>query len=724
MSALSTAHKSPLRLVALWFAIACAVRLCVACSRSDELELELYTGTFGWALTHGLPLDPQRLPIIDHLRGSVLFGVLVVPLQWLVGPQLLALKLLACGWGAAHAALFGALTARWLGHAAGWLAFLLLVFAPPSYQMVGVLALGSHEAVGLWIALALFVLTARPGGAAAARTELSAARALAFGAVCGCGVLFSLQFVVALPALVLAWLALDARAPLRPRSWLALAGAAPLLACIRLLSTQGKLVTAKPEDHLQLTDFGAIASKLFALVPDGLRRSWLYGEQGLDWASWLVLGALCVGLVATAARARRRDALAVYALVHPIVYSIAHAVTDFELNFDNTLDGIGSRYLMPFWPALALWVVYGARAVHERFPRHGRALASALAALPVVAGALGVAALSDPLQIAREPRVRGLDVPGFAIHLRHASQGSLARHWELAAQLDPDWLAVRPLALETRRIDAEFTLVGLRDQIQAAQTLEHGPRRVRFVEIGAWIARTGRFEVHEALAALPPTDLTWLWRGAGRELAMQSAVKWLLNERAPDTFARLLAPIPQELRPWVVEGAGGNAGLRFTPYNPPGIDLLRQGLGLGPKLRPIYFRAAGIAFRSRYFVDGYFVPREGALRVDALLPDDARGWFREGLRMPLDNELDTSAKPTLETAKSIEPVRRAEPRGGYARRTCRACSCVSASRCSRSAAAAVPRQRRIRRSSSPPTSTTSRSRTSTPPANPRAATSR
>jgi hypothetical protein len=334
--------------------------------------------------------------------------------------------------------------------------------------------------------------------------------------------------------------------------------------------------------------------------------------------------------------------------VHPIAYAVAHALTDFELNFDNTLDGIGSRYLMPIWPALALWIVFGARWLGQSAPgRHARALGAGYAALPVLAGVLGVAALSAPLQITREPRVRGLDAPGFGYHLRYASEGSLERHYELSVQLDPDWLALRPIALETKKIDGPFALVKLRDQLQRAQASVDGARRVRLVEIGAWVARTKRFDAAQVLATLPTHDQAWIWRGAGRELAMQSAVLWLRQSRSPDNLARLVANVPQDVRPWVVEGAGIAAGIRVTPYNPPGIDSLLQGLGLGPKLRLTYFRAAGVAFRSRYFAAQYFVPRPGVLRVESLLPDDARGWFREGLRMPLDGEFDTNAAPTL-----------------------------------------------------------------------------
>lgn len=645
MAVSSPAPINAWRQTALLCALAFAVRLCVAVSRCDEQELELYTGTFGWALQQGMPLDPERLPIIDHLRGSVLFGLLVVPLQWLLGPQLLALKLLACTWGAAHVALLCVLAQRVLGRAEAWLLGLLVICAPPSYQMVGVLALGSHEAVGLWIALALLVLLS-PARGATAGAGLSAARALALGAVCGCGVLFSLQFVVALPAIALAWLMLDPRFPLRARSWFFFPAAAPLLALIPLLSTQGKLVASKPEDHLQFTDLGAAWDKFTTLVPDGLRRSWLYEEQGGGWLSWIVAACLLVGLLATLARAWRREPLALYALAHPLCYSIAHALTDFELNFDNTLDGIGSRYLMPFWPALALSIVYGARALAALLARPAFWIQGLL---PVGAGLLGVIALSDPLQVTREPRARGIDVPGFGFHLRHAGAGVPERTWELARELDPNWLAVRPLALEGARIDAAITPAELRAQIERALLLPaDGARRVRLAELGGWLARARRYDADEALAALlSPQERTWLWRGAGRELAMQAAVLWLRRQRAPDTLARLLQGVPTELRPAVVEGAAISAGLRVTPYNPPGIDMFEQGLGLGPKLRPIFFRAAGWTFRSRYFEAGYFVPRAGVLRVEALLPADALEWFREGLCMPIEGDFDPQAQPVL-----------------------------------------------------------------------------
>jgi hypothetical protein len=629
------------------FALAFGVRLVVALSRSDELELELYTGTFGWSLLQGLPLDPARLPIIDHLRGSVLFGALVVPFQWLLGPQLLALKLLACTWGATHVLLLAWLSERVLGRFAAAAAAALLILAPPSYQMVGVLALGSHEAIGLWIALGLFVLCARPaGGAGAPAAALSAARCLAFGAVCGCGVLFSLQYVVALPALALAWLALDPRFPLRPRSWLCCVGAAPLLALIPLLSTQGKLVASKPEDHVQFSDLGAIATKFGELVPLGIRRSWLYEEQGGAWLSWVVGACLLVALVSVLQRAWRRDALALYALAHPLVYAFAHALTDFELNFDNTLDGIGSRYLMPLWPCFALWIAIAAR--------EGRAgpwipLGWALALAPALAGLLGVVALSDPLQVFREPTPRGLDYGGFTWHLRRASRGDLGLKLELLERCDPDWSASRPLVLEAGRFNAPYTEPLLGDLVREAQNFAPLARACRLVEIGGWLTEANdpqRLATPTCLA-IPAADRAWLLRGVGRELLQLAGYEWIQFRRLPDNYANFLRELSPEDRRIAAEGGGFFAGLKVTPYNPPGLDMLTQGLALGPLARPSFFRAAGLGFRVRYFEADYFVPPEGVLRIERVLPADARAWFREGLRLPLDGAFDPQAEPTL-----------------------------------------------------------------------------
>ena len=47
------------------------VRVAVALSRIDELELELYSGSLAWALLEGMPLHPDQLPVIEHNRGSV-----------------------------------------------------------------------------------------------------------------------------------------------------------------------------------------------------------------------------------------------------------------------------------------------------------------------------------------------------------------------------------------------------------------------------------------------------------------------------------------------------------------------------------------------------------------------------------------------------------------------------------------------------------------------------
>ena len=96
------------------------VRVLVALSRTDELELELYAGSLAWALLEGMPLDTTQLPIIVHLRGSVLFGLLAVPLFAVWGPCLAAVKAIAVGWSMATAAVLIGLARRFLGARAAW----------------------------------------------------------------------------------------------------------------------------------------------------------------------------------------------------------------------------------------------------------------------------------------------------------------------------------------------------------------------------------------------------------------------------------------------------------------------------------------------------------------------------------------------------------------------------------------------------------------------------
>ena len=181
-------------------------RLLLAMSRMDEVELEIYSGSLATAILAGLPLDATELPIIVHLRGSYIVGLLLVPLFWLFGSTLWALKVLAIGWSLATAAVLVVLLDRVLGWRAALAGGLVYAFLPPSFVVVDIMILGSHGETILFILLALLFLVTR-------RRSLLLDRwgSFVFGASIGVGFLFSMQFLPAIPALILAWWAFEAR---------------------------------------------------------------------------------------------------------------------------------------------------------------------------------------------------------------------------------------------------------------------------------------------------------------------------------------------------------------------------------------------------------------------------------------------------------------------------------------------------------------------------------
>jgi 4-amino-4-deoxy-L-arabinose transferase-like glycosyltransferase len=337
----------------------------VALSRLDELELERYKANFGWALLHGLPLDPTHLPIIPHLRGSVIFGALLVPLLWLLGPTLVALKLLAVLWGAWIVALATALAERHLARPAAWLVLVLCLFATPSYLWLDVLAQGSHVDSIIFILLPLWW---------AGRSERGVRRAIGFGTLIGLGVPFSMQFLVASPGIAAYCLwrwRPDPKAAVRSAKSVAVGvlAATPWLALVPCITRNATLVNQAIDERFLPHGWSGAWERLEDLLRSDLRRSWLLEEHGLGWFAlvlcllfgcgalwlwlelWRALGATRgPGITAQAETGNAPQdpaRLGLYALPHVLGLALAYAISDFKLNLVSTADGMGSRYLMP-----------------------------------------------------------------------------------------------------------------------------------------------------------------------------------------------------------------------------------------------------------------------------------------------------------------------------------------------------------------------------------------
>jgi len=642
---------------AVWiFLVALLARAWVACARLDELELEIYAGSLARALQLGMPLDETRLPIIDHLRGSVLYGALLVPLFELFGPRLEAQKLIAVLVSALGAALLALCAERRLGRGAGWCAGAALVLATPHYQMVSVLALGSHEAVPTFVLLALALLllgagpkrgvsahdaepmrgvSARDAGRERGFTSLGATL---FGLACAAGLAFSMQFVVALPALALAWLALDPRCWRRASSLLVVGCAALSLIPIRLISVQGKLVSKPAGEHVLPHGISGALSKLGRTLLRDLRESWLFEFPGGAVLGWIVLLALAFGLACTARAAWRREPLALYALVHPALLLAAFAISDFEINLDNRLDGMGSRYFLPVQPCFALWIAFGA---HALWTRGARGLAWSYALAPLAAGVVGIASLGSPLTAWRQPAVRATDYTGFGFHLAHAAGANPAARLEWIDRLDPEWPELRPLAYqELVCMPADGAWDPARLRAAAARAISAPPPLQSYLlaGLGAQAARARLVprELGQLEGVLDAQQLAWFVGGASR-LLYETWLPRKLHGKAQDgEFAAAIAAWPAALRAHYARGMGFLIGQRVSPYNPYPLKALLEALTLPPAQAQAYFYGAGLGWRLRYVQASYAAPKPGALRIERLLGEPAASWFHAGLAAPLD----------------------------------------------------------------------------------------
>jgi hypothetical protein len=656
------------RLPAAWVAVLLTllVRAVVACSRLDELELELYGGSFAQALLQGMPLDPERLPIIVHLRGSVLFGLLLAPLFWLLGPTLVAVKVLAVGWSLGTAALFAWVLERRGGRAAGLAGALLLALAPPFFQMVDVLALGSHGETLLPIWAALGFLIARRGGVPKRPWELACA-----GFLLGFGVWFSLQFVVALPALVAAWflawrqeggrVANWFQAPLRTARagfWMLL-GLLPPAAAIPYVTRTLQWVNRPAEEQFLPAGFSGVFTKIYDFLWNDLRGALLFDENGGAWASWLLLAAAGLGLVLLWPRLIRREAksgalapspLAVFVLLHPLLFLGAYGATDFVVDFYNTLDGMGSRYLMPATPAVLAWV---ALAVCRLVGRGQRPLAWGLLAAGALPGLAGVVALSDPLPGLRQPPAFGARPFYFLFHLTYASQGDPLKYAEWAGRLDPNWPALRPLLYRVplgRALDqtgdpyaAAAAIVARRSQpaeVAPYQLAEIGRLLVEQVELfgqpasylSANFANLSQLAQHGKISQ---EECERVVHGAFQHLVMFGGGRAIKNGGSSPYAYLLLAQTPAELRPIAADGLGFMTGVRFAPYDrgfAENLRLLKTTPELLPtELREPFFFSLGLGCRFRFIEASYRAEAAFAQRIEAYLPDFGLEPFRRGL---------------------------------------------------------------------------------------------
>lgn len=188
------------RLATLVFLAAFLLRLPVALRHIDTwYPFEVHSGNIAMGFLDGLRIDWPNVPIMQHIRGGVVFGFLQSLTMLVLGPTALALKLVPLLWHAATIALTAGLLDRFFSRRAAVITTLLLLFAPPLIVLVSTLGFASHLESALPMLLALW-----PFLAITSEGRREPRLFFFFGLACGFAGFFHLQAI--LPCLILAGL--------------------------------------------------------------------------------------------------------------------------------------------------------------------------------------------------------------------------------------------------------------------------------------------------------------------------------------------------------------------------------------------------------------------------------------------------------------------------------------------------------------------------------------
>ena len=287
---------------------------------------ELEKGTAAKAMLDRLAVPHHQLAYHYYEGGGFVVSHIKALAFLLVGQNLLAHKLvalafdaaiLAAGWAFARG-LFGARAALWFG--------LLFVFAPESFQKLGLISVGIHFEAGLFL-IGVLALGARILFARDERRRTWAA----LGLVTGFGLYFSYQVAVAALWVGLLLLLLRPRAVFGPGGLCGLAGAAvgaaPLVVMLalvggRVLDIHGIPLAGRasgPSSWALLRDF------FHSIYVEGL-----LGDRVAPWAWLAAFGGACALFFVGRDPARRpRRLAAAYVLGYLALFALAYTQSGF-----------------------------------------------------------------------------------------------------------------------------------------------------------------------------------------------------------------------------------------------------------------------------------------------------------------------------------------------------------------------------------------------------------
>lgn len=649
------AGRSGVRLPLLFLVATLAARLPVLLAHLDTwFPFEVHCGTIAVALTDGLDLDWATLPIIGHIRGNVVNGLLLVPLYAAFGASAPVMKLVPLAWHAVTVALLVHLLARHAGRRAAVAAGVLFVLGPPALQKLSVLGLASHLESMLFFLLALW-----PWLEMTSRRRCGPVPAFLFGAAVGCAGFFHVQAL--LPCLVLLGLLLAAELPaLLPWGLPALVAGLALCAAPALAFDGGGLHVLEASLSVGLaeedaagdaaggsrTPLGKLAGLARSGLADSLEYSDLPGPAGR--ALGVAVAALLAAGAALAAWQERRaiadlarrvllrrpgrppgpvPPLALHVLLLLASYAVSHAFTQ-----TTNTSGMANRHLAPLWfSLLALAGLALGRLADAGRLRLARGLLAALA-LPGAAGLVAASLAPPGARLAQ----RGECYEWFRSQLVHASGGrETPATVELIARVDrgdPRFRNLRfrvclvrtplddPHVLEKERLlrrvmppeVALFAATHLGRQL-AAQFMAYGS--------GGTLPRLRDPQALREVDALPARDEAALLHGVGLELEPPRIGE---DPSRADRFLQRLTSLLHRLPPrqgaLVAEGYGFGRGAVFDPHSQQARHVLRLHERLPPDLQDAFYTGLGWGIRQRYLDPPGHLP-EGLPATDCIPPN-------------------------------------------------------------------------------------------------------
>ena len=645
----------------LFFLATVAARLPVLLAHLDTwYPFEVHCGTIAVAFQDHLDLNWATLPIVDHIRGNVIDGLLLWPIFTLFGVSSLTLKLVPLFWHAATVALLVHLLARYANRYAAIAGGVLLVLAPPSLQKLSVLGLASHMESTLPFLLALW-----PWLHMTTLRRFGPLPALLFGAATGFAAFYHVQAL--LPCLVLLGLLLAAELPaLGLRGVLALALGFAVCAAPSMVFKGGNMAAIElgfsgPTPTEAAAPPGpSVVGKALGLFTGGLAVSLEYGEvpgtsgsilAGVATACLLLLPLLAAvihrqRLVDLTLRVFRRRPCEPPGLVPPLVAYALVLMAAYAGSFKTVVPYVGTgasnRFIAPLVFTL---LMLEAIALGSLAQLGWRRAANALFALAAVPGAFGLMACGWGTA-ASHVLHRGECYEWFHSQLEHASGGKDSLETiQLISRVDRGDPRFRTLRFRVTLPHASFDDPQvIRKEQRARANVSAEAALFSLTNLGTVLlnrykpaapgARAGealsKEDFWQQVEEMDAVDAAALMHGVGLALMPPRLGE---DSAAVDAFVAKLSNqlrnFPPRFADLAAEGYGFNVGFVFDPYNILTCKLVEIQERLPEEVGDAVYRGIGWGYRQRFLVPPTTVT-DGQVILD-WVPESRRPAFTAAL---------------------------------------------------------------------------------------------